>query len=113
MGGWAGCFIAEWNSQTIGVYVLLETRPQMVELVNVAVRKDEQGQGMGKQLALHANDTARSRRYKIIDVGGGISSIGQLALYQKCGFRICGVDRDHFAVHYAKPTYENGIRAVP
>ncbi|MCL4351317.1 MAG: GNAT family N-acetyltransferase [Firmicutes bacterium] len=105
----ADCFIAEWDSQTIGVYVLLDTRPQTIELVNVAVREDEQAQGLGKRLVLHAIETARSRGYKVIEVGTGNSSIGQLALYQKCGFRICGIDRDFFAVHYAEPIYENGI----
>ncbi|PSR32086.1 MAG: GNAT family N-acetyltransferase [Sulfobacillus benefaciens] len=106
----ADCFVAEHDCEPVGVYVLLDTRPQTVELVNVAVREDKQGQGLGKQLVLHAIETARYRRYKVIEVGTGNSSIGQLALYQKCGFRICGIDRDFFTVHYAEPIYENGIQ---
>ncbi|PSR29731.1 MAG: GNAT family N-acetyltransferase [Sulfobacillus benefaciens] len=106
----AECFVAEQDSEPVGVYVLLETRPQTVELVNVAVKEDKQGQGLGKQLVLHAIETARTRGYKAIQVGTGNSSIGQLALYQKCGFSICGIDRDFFVVHYAEPIYENGIQ---
>ncbi len=33
----------------VGEYVLIETRPETVELVNVAVRESEHGQGLGKQ----------------------------------------------------------------
>lgn len=34
---------------------------------------------------------------------------GLTALYQKCGFRIVGIDRDFFTDHYPEPIYENGI----
>ncbi|WAH44639.1 GNAT family N-acetyltransferase [Alicyclobacillus fastidiosus] len=104
------CFVAELNDQVVGVYVLIETRPQTVELVNVAVTAEEQGKGYGKQLVLHAIEKARSKGYKVIEIGTGNSSVGQLALYQKCGFRICGVDRDFFTLHYLEPIYENGIQ---
>ncbi|WCN36270.1 hypothetical protein [Aneurinibacillus uraniidurans] len=58
------CFVSKVDDRIIGVYVLLPTRPETVE------------------------------------IGTGNSSIGQLALYQKCGFRIIGVDRDFFIKHY-------------
>jgi N-acetylglutamate synthase-like GNAT family acetyltransferase len=37
------CFIAEDEGQVVGVYVLLPTRPRTVELVNIAVAKEQQG----------------------------------------------------------------------
>ncbi|GGO08942.1 GNAT family N-acetyltransferase [Saccharibacillus kuerlensis] len=104
------CFIAELEDQTIGAYVLLPTRPETVELVNVAVAEGLHGQGIGRQLVLHAVQTAHQARYKTIEIGTGNSSIGQLALYQKCGFRIVGVDLDFFVRHYEEEIYENGIR---
>ncbi|WP_206922938.1 GNAT family N-acetyltransferase [Alicyclobacillus suci] len=104
------CFVAESNSEIIGVYVLIDTRPQTVELVNVAVAEEEQGNGIGKRLVLHAIERANSMGYKTIELGTGNSSVGQLALYQKCGFRIVGVDRDFFTLHYDEPIYENGIQ---
>jgi len=82
----------------------------IVELVNVAVAEDKQGQGYGKQLIQHAVQQARSMGYKSIEIGTGNSSIGQLALYQKCGFRIVGVDFDFFTRHYKEPIFENGIQ---
>jgi len=103
------CFVAEKDGQNIGVFVLLPTRPKTVELVNVAVEEVFQGKGYGKQLVLSAIEVAKNKGYKTIEVGTGNSSIGQLALYQKCGFRIIGVDFDFFTRNYQEKIHENGI----
>lgn len=104
------CFVGERNKQIIGEYVLIHTRPHVIELVNLAVAEEHQDRGIGKQLVLHAIETARSMGNKSIEVGTGNSSVGQLAFYQKCGFRIVGVDLDFFTLHYSNPIYENGIQ---
>lgn len=104
------CYVAEVENQIIGVYVLLPTRPKTVELVNIAVVESKHGRGIGKQLVMNAIQTAKSKGYKTIEVGTGNSSIGQLALYQKCGFRITGIDMDFFIKHYPEEIFENGIQ---
>ena len=104
------CFVAESEQQIIGVYVLLPTRPETVELVNVAVVEEQHGRGIGKQLVMDAIQVAKTKGYKTIEIGTGNSSIGQLALYQKCGFRIIGVDMDFFIKHYSEEIFENGIQ---
>jgi ribosomal protein S18 acetylase RimI-like enzyme len=104
------CFVAELEKKTVGVYVLLPTRPETVELVNVAVAEKMHGKGIGKQLVMDAIKVARERGYKTIEVGTGNSGVGQLALYQKCGFRIVGVDLDFFIRHYPDEIFENGIQ---
>lgn len=81
-----------------------------MELVNIAVKESEQGKGLGKQLVIHAIEVAKSKGYRTIEVGTGNSSIGQIALYQKCGFRITGVDIDFFIRHYSEAIFENGIQ---
>jgi ribosomal protein S18 acetylase RimI-like enzyme len=96
--------------QIIGVYVLLPTRPETIELVNIAVDEKQKGKGIGKQLVLHAIENAKQQGYKTMEIGTGNSSIRQLALYQKCGVRITGVDRDFFVKHYPEPIFENGIQ---
>lgn len=106
------CFVAVTDNKTIGVYVLLPTRPNTVELVNIAVSESYQGKGIGKQLVLHGIQTAQLMGYKTIEIGTGNSSIGQLALYQKCGFRIIGVDTDFFIRHYPEKIVENGIQCI-
>ncbi|MBT2701002.1 GNAT family N-acetyltransferase [Bacillus sp. ISL-40] len=103
------CYVAESDNHIIGVYVLLPTRPETVELVNIAVAENQQGRGIGKQLIMSAIQTAKQKGYKTIEVGTGNSSIGQLALYQKCGFRITDVDIDFFIKHYPEEIFENGI----
>ncbi|WOZ39942.1 GNAT family N-acetyltransferase [Paenibacillus polymyxa] len=105
------CFVAEIDHQIVGVYVLLPTRPETIEVVNIAVSEVMQGKGIGRQLVTHAIETARIQGYKTLEIGTGNSSIGQLALYQKCGFRIVGVDLDFFVRHnYVEEIYENGIQ---
>ena len=104
------CFIAEIEQRTIGVYVLLPTRPETVEIVNVAVVEDHHGRGIGKRLVLDAIRVAKIKGYKTIEIGTGNSSVGQLGLYQKCGFRIIGVDMDFFVRHYSEEIFENGIQ---
>ncbi len=104
------CFVAEFEQRTIGAYVLLQTCNGNAELMNVAVSEDLQGKGIGKNLVLDAIQVAKNHRNTAIHVATGNSSIGQLALYQKCGFRIVGVDQDHFVIHYPEAIFENGIQ---
>lgn len=104
------CYIAVDDNLVIGVYVLLPTRPETVELVNVAVAEKYQGKGIGKLLVKDAIQSAKRKNYKTIEIGTGNSSIGQLALYQKCGFRITGIDKDFFIRHYQEEIFENGIQ---
>lgn len=104
------CYIVENDGDCIGVYVLSETDTKTCELMNVAVAETRQGKGIGKQLILHAIETARKLDFDALHVATGNSSIGQLALYQKCGFRIVDVEPDYFTHHYPEPIFENGIQ---
>lgn len=104
------CYIAEMEKQVVGVYILLPTRPKTVELVNVAVAENHQGKGIGTLLVMDAIRVAKTKGYKTIEIGTGNSSIGQLSLYQKCGFRIIAIDFDFFIKHYEEEIFENGIQ---
>lgn len=104
------CRIAESEGRTIGIYVLIRTRPETLELVNVSVAEEFQGKGIGKRLVLDSVEKAKELGAKTLEIGTGNSSLSQLALYQKCGFRITGIDADFFIRHYPEPIYENGIR---
>jgi len=35
--------------------------------------------------------------------------VGQIALYERCGFVRCGVDVDYFRKHYPVPFFANGV----
>ncbi|WP_379159883.1 GNAT family N-acetyltransferase [Paenibacillus sp. sgz5001063] len=104
------CLVALINEEIIGVMVLIRTRPETIEIVNIAVQEDYQGMGIGKQLIGYSIVKAREEKVKTIEIGTGNSSVNQLMLYQRCGFRITGVDRDFFVRHYEEEIYENGIQ---
>lgn len=104
------CYIASNpDKEIIGVYVLLQTRPFTIELVNVAVDKDYQGMGYGKKLVQHAIEEARNMGFDVLEVGTGNAGIKQLGLYQKAGFTMTSIDFDFFRKHYPEPIWEDGI----
>ena len=106
------CYITEIDNQAAGVYVLVETSDDTAELINIAVDGKHQGKGIGKALVKDAIQKSKDLGFKTIEVGTGNSSIDQLALYQKCGFRITGVDKDFFIRHYEVEIFENGIQCI-
>lgn len=100
------------NNVIIGVYVLLPKSLGKIELMNVAVEDNHQGKGFGKHLVLDAVKKAKKAGYNTIEVGTGNSGIDQLALYQKCGFRMVSIDKDFFTRNYSVDIFENGIQCV-
>ena len=106
------CYAAYANNNIVGSFVIIRTRPLTLELVNVSVRAEYQGKGIGKRLIQSAIELAKQENAKVLELGTGNSSINQLALYQKCGFRIVGVDRDFFRRHYKEKIIENGIECI-
>nr|WP_084135835.1 N-acetyltransferase [Jeotgalicoccus psychrophilus] len=59
---------------------------------------------------MDAIQRAKELEYQTIEGGTRNSSIGQLALYQKCGFKITGVDKSFFIRNYEEEILENGIQ---
>ena len=55
------CYVASLNKQIVGVFVLLETPAKTLEIMNIAVSKELQGQGIGKQLLDKAISIARDK----------------------------------------------------
>lgn len=93
----------------VGVLVLLPTRPETIEIVNLAVNPEYRRQGIAQQLIHEAMDYAKKMNFRTIEVGTGSTGIEQLYLYQKCGFRMVQIDRDFFVRHYDRPIVENGL----
>ncbi|HDR3658715.1 GNAT family N-acetyltransferase [Bacillus cereus] len=106
------CFDFKKNNVIVGIMVLLPTGPETIEIINIAVSEKEQGKGYGKHLLEFAIDYAKKQKYKVIEIGTGNSSLMQLGLYQKCGFKITSVDRDFFLRNYDYSIYENGIQCT-
>ncbi len=105
--GWS--VVAEEKSEIVGVYVLFPLSETTVEIKNIAVAESVRGQGYGRQLLQHALAESARRGFEFVEIGTGNSSLGQLALYQKCGFRLHAIDPDFFRRNYREPIFENGI----
>ena len=78
------------------------------EIVELAVSEERQGQGIGRRIIAWLFDEARRRGRSAVQVGTSSSSLGNIAFYQKCGFRVTSVRPDYFWYH-PEPLTENGI----
>ena len=104
--------VARWDGVVVGVFVLMKHDERLVELKNIAVSPEWQGKGIGKVLVREAISAARALGAKLLEVGTGNSSFGQLAFYQKAGFRMKRVVPNYFSLNYDEPITENGIRCL-
>jgi ribosomal protein S18 acetylase RimI-like enzyme len=105
-------YLAFAQEKVVACFVLMRTRPNTNEIMNIAVRKELQSKGIAKQCIAFAERISRQEGCRTLEVGTGNSSLNQLALYQKCGFRIIGVERNYFIKNYVQEIYENGIKCV-
>jgi ribosomal protein S18 acetylase RimI-like enzyme len=98
------------NERVVGVVVLTLLQESTFEIMNLAVSPAFQGRGFAKMLLEEGIAESRRRGATRLELGTGNSSISQLALYQKVGFRICGVIPDFFVANYPEPIFENGMQ---
>ncbi len=104
-------FVYEDDEAVVGVIVLKQHDEDYTEIMNVSVRESHRGRGIAKELMRKAVDYSRELDVNHVDIATANSSINQLALYQKSGFRITDINRNHFLNHYETPIWENGIQA--
>lgn len=102
-------FEAKKDEKTVGIIVLLPTRPETLEIVNLATSANHRGKGIATALIQHALKFAKEKNYRTIEIGTGSIGFEQLYLYQKCGFRMDSIDRDFFVRHYEEEIIENGL----
>jgi len=102
-------FRAKLGDETIGALVLLKTRPRTMEIMNISVYEQYQNKGVGRKLIMQAIEYARESNIKTLEIGTGNPGLVQMMLYQKCGFRITGIEFDFFRRYLKERVYENGI----
>jgi len=95
----------------VGIVLALDEPDGSVELKAVAVDESLQGRGIGTGMLLAALEELRTRGIRRVVVGTSSSGIGQLAFYQKAGFRLAWIERDFFSAArgYPDDLVENGI----
>jgi ribosomal protein S18 acetylase RimI-like enzyme len=102
-------WLAECGGDIVGEMVLMETRVDVWEIMNLAVSQSVQRQGIGTRLLKRAKTMAKQRRAHRLEVGTGNGGVGQLAFYQRFGFRIVGIDANFFVRRWHKVWTQNGI----
>ena len=104
-------YLAFIGDELVGVFVITKEL-DVAEFKNLAVHEKHRGKGIGKQLIQHAIEHAKNKNATSVRVGTGNSSHLQIALYQKCGFKIVGVEKDFFVKNYKEKIFENGIQCI-
>lgn len=105
-------YMAALAGETIGCYALFQLDYDTFEIKNIAVAPAWQSKGIGTKLLCDAMEKVKSQGSKKLVIGTGNSSVGQLRLYQKVGFRITEVRKDFFTRNYSEPILENGVPCV-
>ena len=108
--GNSAIFVAKESNLIVGVVVITLLDDQY-ELKNIAVLESHQRKGIAKKLIFKAKDYAKEKGASTIIVGTGNSSLSQLALYQKCDFRMQHIKSNYFE-KYSNEILENGIRCL-
>ena len=75
------------DENMLGCCMLVEERPDIVRLRQMAVLNDLQGKGIGRALMNFAENLARDRGYKIIRMHARHNAVG---FYEKVGYRVKG-----------------------
>ena len=75
------------DERMLGCCMLVEERPDIVRLRQMAVLNDLQGKGIGRALMNFAENLARDRGYKIIRMHARHNAVG---FYEKVGYRVKG-----------------------
>ena len=98
-----------WVSPDKSAIAVIQARDDNIyEIMNIALLQDMRGQGRGKAFLAGLIAMVKARGGRAVDIGTGNSSLDQLALYQKAGFRITGIVAGYFD-GYPEPIIENGI----
>jgi ribosomal protein S18 acetylase RimI-like enzyme len=98
---------------TLGATVVLPWHDEetTAELKAVAVDASTHNRGLGKRMLRAVLDNLRARGMKRVVVGTSNAGIGQIAFYQKAGFRLLCIERDYFTAEkgYDPDERENGL----
>lgn len=103
------CYVAVIQKEIVGVCVLNTIGKNKIELFNIAVLPEKQKSGIGTQLLEFILDSVREKDIESVELGTGTFGY-QLAFYQRFGFRVDSILKDHFINNYDEPIFENGIQ---
>jgi len=87
---------ARKDGVVVGVALLVPVEHDAVEIKNLAVRSDRQGEGIGRAMIDACVAYCRERRVQRLLVATAAADVGNLRFYQRAGFRMLRIERDAF-----------------
>jgi N-acetylglutamate synthase-like GNAT family acetyltransferase len=99
----------EENSEPIAVFALYKIDEKQLEIKNIAVSEELQGNGIGTFLIDHIKIIAKNDGYQSLIVGTPDCALKQIKFYEQNGFMKYDVRKDFYLKNYSKPIFENTI----
>jgi len=103
------CFVAQEGERMVAVCVVKPLNEALAEIFNVSVFPEYQQKGIGTELLRHSLKALQNKGVKRVELGTGTFGY-QLTYYQRLGFRVDSVVKNHFVDNYAEPIFESGIQ---
>lgn len=89
-----GCFVIEWLNSIVG-YTIVRVAAGECHILNICVKPEKQGSGLGKRLLKYIFEMAKPFCEKII-LEVRVSNLPAIGLYKKFGFEQCGYRKDYY-----------------
>lgn len=105
-------YVADIESQIVGVVVLYPLDDNVIEIKNIAVVSEYQEKGIGTALLSHIFTLMKNKGFIKLIIGTANTSMIPLQFYQKMGFKIYSIKKNFFIDHYSEPIFEDGDQCV-
>lgn len=100
----------EGEADPVAVIVLHTLGPAEMEIKNIAVATERQGQGIGSFLIHQIKEIAQRAGCRRLWVGTPDIAAQQVRFYEKNGFSKAGVKKDFFINNYPDPIFDGGVQ---
>lgn len=88
---------------------VISSKDQKAIIENIAVYPAYRGLGIGQLLLENSIQISKAQGLEKLEIATASTSVKQLYLYQKMGFKIQHVNKNYFVRHYPDPLMENGL----
>lgn len=101
--------VARKKSAIIGIIVFIRRTQTTYEIVNLAVEERCQQNGVARSLLKAVDAKMEPLGATKLIIGTGNSSLRELGLYQRFGFRISSIEKGFYLNNYKEQVWKSGI----